>query len=139
MDYRLQKQKAFQTKVRLDHQNKMIWIVQEKNRSDFDLFSLEWSYQNLYPGYTVQRVGLEEIDYAAAYEVVTSPEVLWAVFGCNGATRDLAREETIRKIMCEWFPQTGYEPLHDDRRVIHTYSAADGEDFGEIMIPVKEK
>lgn len=139
MDYRLQKQKAFKAKVRLDHASATIWFVKDKNLSDLDLISLEWSYRNAYPAYTVCRVEPEDVDHAAEYEIVTVPAVLWAVFGCRGTSRDKARDETIRKIMNEWFPQTGYEPLHEDRRVIHTYSAVDVGNYGEVMIPVKEK
>ena len=138
MDYRLQKQKAFRAKVKIDHENKTVWLVKGK-RDDFDLFTLERSLSDEYPGYAVKRTDAGTVENADGLTVVFSPDVLWAVFSCRGTTRDGAREDTIKKIMTEWFPQTEYEPLFKNAGFIHIYSMKDSGDFGEIRIPVKEK
>ena len=139
MDYRLQKQKAFTAKVGIDCESKSIRILKEGRISDFDLFCLESSLRKEYPGYAIIRVEREDTGDVAELDAVQYPEVLWAVFGCRGTSRDDAREKTIKKIQSEWFPQTGYEPLPDNANVIHVYSGKDGDDYGEIMIPVREK
>ena len=139
MDYRLQKQKPFKAKVRVNREDKTVEIIKEGNRSDFDLLYIESILRGEHPGYAIRRILIGEAGDLAEYDVVASPEVLWAVFGCRGTSRDDAREQTIRRIFGEWFPQTGYEPLNDSRNVLHLYSGVDKEDYGEIRIPVKEK
>ena len=139
MDYRLQKQKAFKAKVRISREDETVEIVKEGNRSDFDLLYLESVLRKEHPEYAIRRIGIGEAGNLDEYDVVESPEVLWAVFGCRGNSRDDAREQTIRRIFGDWFPQTGYEPLNDSRNVIHLYSGVDRMDYGKIMIPVKER
>ena len=139
MDYRLQKQKAFTAKVQIDRECKTVRILNEGKTSDFDLFCFESSLRKEYPGYVIRRVEREMVGDVAEFDAVSSPAVLWAVFVCRGTSRDDAREKTIKKIQSEWFPQTGYEPLPDNANVIHVYSGKDADDYGEIMIPVREK
>lgn len=139
MDYRLQKQKAFTAKVRVDGENSTVRIVKEGKLSDFALFCLESSLRRTYPGYALRRVETGDAGDLSGYGSVSFPEVLWAIFVCSGTSRDDAREKTVRKIHDEWLPQTGYEPLFDHPSVIHVYSGGDSEDYGEIMIPVREK
>ena len=139
MDYRLQKQESFQTKVKIDHPNKMILIGKPKGCMDFDIFSLEMHYRNELPEYSCQRVEADEIVDTDNFGIVTAPETIWAVFKCQGVTRDEARESTLRKIKSEWFPQTNYEYLWENMCFCHCYSFKDADDFGEIMIAVKEK
>lgn len=139
MDYRIQKQEPFQTQVKIDHPNQMIQIVKAKGCMDFDIFSLEMHYRNEYPEYMFQRIGPDEIMDPDHFGTVTAPETIWAVFKCQGQTRDDARDSTARKIRTEWFPQTNYEPLWDNMDFCHVYSFKDADDYGEIMIAVKEK
>jgi len=139
MDYRLQKQKAFKAKVKADGDNATVWILKDGKLSDFDLFCLEASLRKEYPGYALRRVETGDAGDLSGYGSVSFPEVLWAIFVCSGTSRDDAREKTVRKIHAEWFPQTGYEPYFDHPSVIHVYSGGDSEDYGEIMIPVREK
>ena len=139
MDYKIQKQESFQTKVKIDHSNQMIQIVKAKGCMDFDIFSLEMYYRNEYPEYTYQRIEPEEIIDTENFDTVTAPEIIWAVFKCQGVTRDEAREDTIRKIRNEWIPQTNYEYLWEKQCFCHCYSSIDTGDYGEIMIAIKEK
>lgn len=139
MDYRIQKQESFQTQVKIDHPNQMIQIVKPKGCMDFDIFSLEMHYRNEYPEYMFQRIGPDEIMDPDHFGTVTAPETIWALFKCQGQTRDDARDSTARKIRTEWFPQTNYEPLWDNMDFCYAYSFKDADDYGEIMIAVKEK
>lgn len=139
MDYRIQKQESFLTKVKIDHQKQIIQIVKEKGVMDFNLFSLEMYYRNKYPAYTYKRIEPdEEIIDPENFDVITAPEIIWAVFKCKGVTFDEARDETVRKIRNEWIPQTNYVFLWDEM-FVHAYSFKDENDFGEIMIAIKEK
>ena len=139
MDYSLYKQEAFQAKIRIDHADQVIEIIKNNGTMDINLFSLEMSLRQEYPGYTYRRIEPHEAVDPDHFDVITAPEIVWAVFQCQGATRDEARENTIRKIRNEWFPQTNYEFLWENQCFCHCFSLKDTEDFGEIMIAIKGK
>lgn len=75
------------------------------------------------------------------YEMVTIPELEWAVFTTDYYTNETLVEtiQTVwKRIFAEWFPTSGYE--HDCGPELEVYcTAGGGKEYCEIWIPVVKK
>lgn len=95
--------------------------------------------ENTFPYMIGGMVG-EKSD-TSGYEVVTIPELEWAVFTTDYYTDETAVEniQTVwKRIFAEWFPTSGYE--HGGGPELEVYYSAEGDkDYCEIWIPVVKK
>lgn len=136
MDYRIGKQEAFKVKVKIDEKEKAIYYIDDGNLPDFTWFALGMQYEKEMPEYSLFKVDSDENEQE--FNTIEIPEVMWAIFKCSGNSCDEARIKTHDRIMNEWFPQTNYE-LRSPKYIMVNYPNNREDEFGEIMIAIKEK
>ena len=132
MDYRIGKQEAFKVKVKIDEKENAIYYIDDGNLPDFMWFALGMRYRQEKPFKADSNENEQEFSTAEI------PEVMWAIFKCSGNSRDEARKKTFARIVEEWLPQTNYE-LRSPNYIMVNYPDNLDEEFGEIMIAIKEK
>ncbi len=143
MDYRLEKLDAFPVtaKVEITENERRITYRADEHLSEIQTFC--WS------AYLYGMLCQKETDEATRYTVYVAdadegmegfetyeiPATTWAVFRCEGTSREDARERTWKKLCDEWLPQTKYEIVTTPwGRVNVNYTT--NEDFGEIWVPI---
>ncbi len=137
MDYRLGKQEDFLIRIKLDIENKSIYYIDDGNLPDLFDFFLGLKYRSEFPECKLYKYIPDACDRLDGFETVTVPGAIWAIFKCSGTSEHTAVEQTLDRIWEEWLPQTNYELLSRNCVTINYADASD--EFGEIMIAVKEK
>ena len=132
MDYRIGKQEAFKVKVKMDEKENAIYYIDDGNLPDFMWFALGMRYRQ------EKLFKVDSDENGQDFNTVEIPEVMWAIFKCSGNSRDEARKKTFARIVEEWLPQTNYE-LRSPNYIMVNYPDNLDEEFGEIMIAIKEK
>lgn len=136
MDYRIEKQKSFNIRVKINKTEKTIHYIDDGNLPELLSFTLGMRFEKELPEYSLFKV--EPDGSEQGFSNVEIPEIAWAIFKCSGTTRNEARERTFDRIKDEWLPQTNYE-LMSPNYIMVNYPDNSKEGFGEIMIAICEK
>lgn len=146
MDYRLEKIDAFRVTAKVEVTEDEERITYRNNDSLSEIQTFCWSsylYEMLCQKemdgktrYTVYMADSEE--GTDGFETYDIPEMTWAVFRCEGTSRDDARERTWKKLCDEWLPQTRYEIRKTPWGHVNV-NYTTNEDFGEIWVPIQAK